>query len=276
MDELETRLIKKFKRSRAYRGASTADVANSTVRNILASLSVKMFGKFQDEYVKATLDYFNWECPYTGKKVDDHIENFQIDHIVPQNKDACGLNVLGNLVFCDKTANQKKNQLSAEDFLLVQNVDADKKKELDKYWDDLKIDEDERNRKLKKIREWQKQCGYEPDKIKRKIKKQIAQCYKDAIDIQTKKIDEIVDIAEERPVIVTYPVDANEFKEKLIMKKFARIELYNKEGERVRTLDWKATKFTEKSDVRHNITTQSFWKRRKKGEFIRVVVTVVE
>ena len=140
--ELEETVIKKFKKSHAFKGISAADISNSVVRNILASISLKLYGEFRDEYIRETLEFFDWKCPYTGEPINDQARSFQIDHIVPQNKKDCGLNIRGNLVYSARRANELKNQLSAEDFLLIQNVGDDKRRKLEDFWEGTSLDVD--------------------------------------------------------------------------------------------------------------------------------------
>ncbi len=269
---LEETIIKKFKKSHAFKGASPSDISNSVIRNILPQISEMLYGKFKEEFIIETLDYFDWKCPYTGRPIDEHLEDFEIDHIIPQNKKDCGLNIRGNLVCSDKRANSMKNGLRADDFLLIQNVKETKRKKLEKFWEGTSIEE--RLERLDKIRKWQKECGYDPKTIKRKVQKIIEQMYKDVTNEQKRRIEQVVQQFEDVPVIVFNPADVDKFREKLLEKKHAKIVLYDKEGRIVNAMDWDASKFSDSSDLRHNITTKTFWKKREKGDFIRVEVTV--
>ena len=106
--------------------------------------------------------FFEKKCPYTGKDIPikdlDNItdeeykklsEEFAMDHIIPQNRYDCGLNIYGNLVLVDKTANQKKRDKSVEDFIMKNNE-----------VDELKnAPEKERKNRLDKIRKFQEESG---------------------------------------------------------------------------------------------------------------------
>ncbi len=90
----------------------TADVANSAVRNILTTISIYK-GELTLAQMDATNKFFNYECPYTGRDLSAAIANkmagipdssIEIDHIIPQNRVYCGLNVYGNLVWADSAA----------------------------------------------------------------------------------------------------------------------------------------------------------------------------
>ena len=48
-------------------GVAFGDVSNQAIRNILTEISKSIGGKFTDQDMKDTLDYFDWKCPYTGK-----------------------------------------------------------------------------------------------------------------------------------------------------------------------------------------------------------------
>ena len=106
--------------SKAARGIQTSDVAIPAIRNILYLISV-YYGDITKEDMDYTNDYLEYRCPYTGKDLRESIKNHSndivLDHIVPQNREFCGLNVKGNLVWVDKKANECKGKQSFEDFL---------------------------------------------------------------------------------------------------------------------------------------------------------------
>ena len=149
------------KATHVARGTTYGDVSNQAVRNILSEISKEIFGKFSDEKMKETMEYFDWCCPYTGEylkdKYDKKTGDYATDHIYPQNRIWCGLNVLGNLVLVDKEANRAKGDQSVEDFLL----------------NDTKVlgclDDATRNERLQKIKDFQNKYGYDPCKIKATI-----------------------------------------------------------------------------------------------------------
>ena len=83
--------------TKAAAGLQFGDVSNSAIRNILTYTSIRLYGKFTRQDMEDTLDYFDWKCPYTGSDLRNLIVNhsggYATDHIVPQNKDYCGLNI---------------------------------------------------------------------------------------------------------------------------------------------------------------------------------------
>lgn len=144
------------------RGTTFGDVSNQAVRNILSEISKEIFGKFTDEQMEETMEkYFGWCCPYTGRYLKDEYYkgtgNYATDHIYPQNRVWCGLNVMGNLVLVDKRANNKKGDQSVDEFLLY---DTDVLGFLD---DAIRQD------RLQKIRDFQAKVGYDALKIKDSI-----------------------------------------------------------------------------------------------------------
>lgn len=155
-------MTKKNLKSKAAKGIAYGDVANTMVRNLLTLLSKKI-GEITEEQIKETIEFFDKKCPYTGKNIpikdlnnitDEEYkklsEEFAMDHIIPQNRVDCGLNIYGNLVLVDKTANQKKRDKSVEDFI-KNNNEVDELKNAPK---------EERENRLDKIREFQEKSGY--------------------------------------------------------------------------------------------------------------------
>jgi CRISPR/Cas system Type II protein with McrA/HNH and RuvC-like nuclease domain len=143
------------------RGITFGDVSNQSVRNILSEISKEIFGKFTDTQMEETMEYFGWCCPYTGRYLKDEYYNgtgnYATDHIYPQNRVWCGLNVKGNLVLVDKHANNKKGDQSVDEFLLY-DTDA------------LGcLDDATRQARLQKIKDFQAKAGYEAQKIKDSI-----------------------------------------------------------------------------------------------------------
>ena len=158
--------------TKVAKGVAFGDVSNIAVRNILTQLSKKLYGDFTDEQMKRTMEYFDWCCPYTGVYLKDDYDarngNYATDHIYPQNRTWCGLNVMGNLVLVSKKANAKKASQSVDDFLLNDTeVLGD-------------LDDTIRNARLEKIKNFQKENGYDPEVIKNTIS-----------DIMKKRYDEV-------------------------------------------------------------------------------------
>jgi hypothetical protein len=104
--------------TKVAKGTAYGDVSNAAIRNILAEISRKGFGAVTEQDMQDALDYFDGKCPYTGRNIQDAIDGklggYATDHIVPQNKEHCGLNVKGNLIIVDKQANAEKRDKTFE------------------------------------------------------------------------------------------------------------------------------------------------------------------
>ena len=272
-----------FKITKAARGIEFGDVSNTALRNILTGVSRALFGKFNEGDKIYTLEYFNYECPYTGKHLDPS-GGYATDHIIPQNKEECGLNVRGNLIFVDKEANSKKGKKSVEEFLLHdQEVLKGVPMEI-------------REARLKKIREFQKDCGYDPVLIKKTLRKYIADLY-DGIRVeQEKRIEHAVNLTGLPPLksktviktvskpvankknsgdvpIILVPSDVEEFKKQLLIKKQAKRTLTYMDKTIVST--WKADNFNPSSNLMSNIRTSAYYKKRKTDGLIEVKIEII-
>lgn len=150
--------------TKAAKGYSSADAANSMVRNLLSLLSIQL-GGFSEDDIKEAITYFDFSCPYTGLKfpfqnfdeITDEVfkdfkAKFEIDHLIPQNKKQCGLNLPGNLVFVTKEANHSRGNSSFEDFILS-NITVEGLAEAS-----LEI----RQERIEKIKKFQSDMGYSP------------------------------------------------------------------------------------------------------------------
>lgn len=160
----ETRSKKKNLLTKACKGIAYGDVSNTAIRNILAEISKDLYGPFTNEQMYETMEFFDWKCPYTGKDlknlIDNNLGGYVTDHIYPQNKEWCGLNVKGNLIIVDKDANAKKHNLSVETFL---NEDT-------KVLTNLDEQGLTRKERLAKIQAFQKQCCYDPEQVRKIIR----------------------------------------------------------------------------------------------------------
>ena len=174
----------RIKISKVARGIAPGDVANSAVRNILTDLSITMRGKFTEEDMNETMKFFDYRCPYTGKNLRDKLQRgdyseMATDHIVPQNRQYCVLNVIGNLVIVDKKANQAKKDKTVEDFLLHdQTVLAG-------------VPQTEREARLEKIKKFQKEKQYDPDTIRAVVSPILEQFYGDVGTMLQQKANQI-------------------------------------------------------------------------------------
>jgi hypothetical protein len=147
--------------TKVARGVAYGDVSNNAVRNILTEVSKALYESFTEDDMVETMKYFNWCCPYTGRYLKDDYDskngNYATDHIYPQNRVWCGLNVVGNLVLVDKKANSKKRDQSVDDFLLH---------DTEALGD---LDEKIRMERLQKIKKFQEEKKYDPERIKTTI-----------------------------------------------------------------------------------------------------------
>lgn len=160
--------MKKGLISKAGKGIASGDVANALVRNLLSDLSKSQDTYITNDYILKTLEFFDFKCPYTDEELFDQAtkanimmklqkgelepedieidrSKFQLDHIVPHNRESCGLNLYGNLVWVKKEANSKKRNLNFEDF--INSYDE--------------IPSSEKSKRIQKIKDFQKFTGYD-------------------------------------------------------------------------------------------------------------------
>ena len=169
---------------KAGRGIQLGDVANSAIRNILTALGDDLYGKFDWEKQEATLKFFDYHCPYTGRllvdpKTNEWIGDVALDHIVPINKDECGLNIMGNFLVVDKRANGEKGRKSVEDFL--RNNDGVL----------TGIDSATREARLTKIKEFQKKYNCDCAQIRSSIEKELLNAYSETQQFLKDKLEKI-------------------------------------------------------------------------------------
>lgn len=169
---------------KAGRGIQLGDVANSAIRNILTALGNDLYGKFDWEKQEETLKFFDYYCPYTGRllvdpKTNEWIGDIALDHIVPINKDECGLNVMGNFLVVDKKANGEKGKKTVEDFL--RNNDGVL----------AGIDVAIREARLTKIKEFQKKYNCDCVQIKNSIEKELLNIYSETQQFLRDRLEKI-------------------------------------------------------------------------------------
>ena len=192
---------KKSGLSKAAKGVAFGDVSNAGIRNILTEISKKFFDDFtQSDMEEAMEKYFGWCCPYTGNYLKDEYDrrtgNYATDHIYPQNKEWCGLNVKGNLVLVDKEANNAKKGLDVMTFL---GKDS-------KFCKDRGIDDITREDRLKKIKDFQTANGYAPDQIRNIVSSILETRYSEIRDNQETcihKVESALNAAGIHPVRTT-------------------------------------------------------------------------
>lgn len=94
-------------------GYEYGDAQNSAVRVFLNQFSKRFDTYFDTKWRRKTKEYFDNLCPYTGEQLDDE----HLDHIIPFNKEHCGLHIYGNLLVVSSKANKLKHNRLIEEFL---------------------------------------------------------------------------------------------------------------------------------------------------------------
>lgn len=121
------------------------DVANLFVRCMLSDIS-DMLGGFSNVELQKTVEYFDYKCPYTGQdiSVEYQTHKWVLDHLIPHNRESCGLNLYGNIIVTTREINSKKAAKSFEDFIRF----------------DTQGTEEEKEARIQKIRIFQKEAEY--------------------------------------------------------------------------------------------------------------------
>lgn len=152
------------------------DAANIFVRCMLSDIS-DLLGGFSNQDLERTVQYFDYKCPYTGQdiSVEFKTKKWALDHLIPHNRESCGLNLYGNILVTTKEINAKKAAKSFEDFIRVGTNGSDKEKE----------------KRIQKIRDFQKQSGYF-----QKVKNidEIKELCKSEYDFIQKRLHEKIDL----------------------------------------------------------------------------------
>lgn len=286
----------------ASRGVAYGDTSNSSIRNILTELSRSLYGGITEQEMRDTVEIdFAWECPYTGRNLKKSYEDadgtYASDHIYPQNREWCGLNVKGNLILVDKEANNEKKGMDIDTFMLTDS----------KFWSKLGIDKATRLARLKKIKDFQSKCGYDPEKIRAvvspilnlrydEVRVEQEKYIKDALDalsivgissLHKKKVlslgaeDSTVvpaalpisKVGKTLPELIFNPNDEGEFKQALLKSKKARFVLTYDSGH-IKESFWNAESFDITSNLRGNIQSRPFWRNKSKEGLVKVEVVV--
>ena len=66
--------------TKVAKGVAFGDVSNQSVRNILTETSKQIGGKFTEQEVYDTLDFFDWKCPY-GKVKQRFLKAYVLSHL---------------------------------------------------------------------------------------------------------------------------------------------------------------------------------------------------
>ncbi len=283
----------------ASRGVAYGDTSNSSVRNILTELSRSLYGGITEQEMRDTVEIdFGWECPYTGRNLKKSYEDadgtYDTDHIYPQNREWCGLNVKGNLVLVDKEANNAKKGMDIDAFMLTDS----------EFWTKRGIDKATRIERLRKIKAFQSKCGYDPEKIRAvvspilnlrydEVRAEQEKYIKDTLDalncagvISTVKKTALTSSAapststssspkaqKPLPELVFIPSNEEDFKMALLKSKKARFILTYASGH-VKESVWNAEAFDVTSNLRGNIQSRPFWRNKNKEGLVKVEVVV--
>ena len=167
------------KQTKVVTGVNYGDVQNIAIRNILTSISREIEGRINEQKMNEISEFFEQKCPYTGKDLKPG--EYVADHIIPQNKKHCGLNVIGNLVYVDKEANSKKHDRTAEVFLLDDSL---------AFWEG--VPRSIREQRLEKIKEYQRKYDYDAEKLTGIIRPLLEKMYNDVRKEQENRINEIL------------------------------------------------------------------------------------
>lgn len=274
--------------TKVAKGVAFGDVSNQSIRNILTEISKSIGGRFTEQEMYDTLDFFDWKCPYTGKDlrplIEGNLGGYATDHIYPQNKEWCGLNVKGNLIIVDRAANDKKHNKDVETFLLNdQEVLGN-------------LDEQTRKARLEKIKEFQKLCGYDPEQIRSIVSPLMQARYDEVRTEQERYISDALDALEAiniyavsapipsvttskgnrhraLPDIIFYPSDEEQFKNELLRTKKAHFVLSYQSGV-IKTSPWMADRFDITSNLRANIQSKPFWRKKTQEGLLKVEVYI--
>jgi hypothetical protein len=164
---------------KSFKRTYSADAANIFVRNILCEVSEELGGFSEKDWSK-TLKFFDHKCAYTGVSLSK--KKIVQDHLIPHNREACGLNLYGNIVPTTKEANGAKSSKDYKDFILNNtSILGD-------------LDESIRKQRIAKIEEFVAQSKYSKihNSVKDKLVEYTQQQYK---IIQDKANNCIVEIA---------------------------------------------------------------------------------
>lgn len=152
------------------------DAANIFVRCMLSDIS-DLLGGFSKEDLDRTVEYFDYKCPYTGEDISVEYKTgkWVLDHLIPHNRESVGLNLYGNIIVTTRSTNSAKAAKSFEDFIRYETKGTD----------------EEKNARIRKIRDFQKESRYF-DKVKN-IDEIKDLCKKEYDSIQSKLKDHFSD-----------------------------------------------------------------------------------
>ena len=169
-----------------------SDAANTITRYILSRIS-ESFGQWTEKEEKETLDFFQNECPYTGKNIEIEYQNGKcdLDHIIGHNKKKCGLHIFGNLVLTTKATNSDKSKFDAND------KSEDKSKEsYERFIDSLDIPDDLKKAniaRLQKFREKHTNYAQTHEKNFKIIQEFLEKKYEEIKEMAEKSVKELAE-----------------------------------------------------------------------------------
>lgn len=123
----------------------SGDAANIFIRCMLSDIS-DMLGGCSAEEIDQTVRYFDYKCPYTGQNIRTEYEEnrWSLDHLMPHNRESCGLNLYGNIIATTDTVHIKKGAKDFKDFIKNDTDGSD----------------EEKAQRIKKIEQFQQESGY--------------------------------------------------------------------------------------------------------------------
>ncbi len=123
----------------------SGDAANIFIRCMLSDIS-DMLGGCSAEEIDQTVRYFDYKCPYTGQNIRSEYEEnrWSLDHLMPHNRESCGLNLYGNTMVTTSAVNTKKGSKDFKEFIKKHTDGTDEEKE----------------QRIKKIERFLQQSGY--------------------------------------------------------------------------------------------------------------------
>ena len=128
-----------------FKRINPGDAANIFVRCILSDVS-DLLGGFSADDLNKTAEYFDYKCPYTGEdvSVEWNAKKYVLDHLIPHNRESVGLHLYGNIIITTREINARKSSKSFEEFIRFGTKGTD----------------EEKNARIQKIRNFQKESGY--------------------------------------------------------------------------------------------------------------------
>lgn len=131
--------------AKTIRRTHAADAANTFVRCMLSDIS-DMLGGCSAEKIEQTVRYFDYKCPYTGQNIRAEYEKNEcvFDHLIPHNRESCGLNLYGNIMVTTDKVNTAKGAEDFKDFIRKHTNGT----------------EEEKEQRIKKIEQFQQESGY--------------------------------------------------------------------------------------------------------------------